>query len=117
MSFEIVLIASLAAAPAPSAAPPPSPSSIVGDAQPLLTDDEDQQGRDEERRDREDELYDEGTEALDEGAWDRAVSTFRSVAEMKGRRADAAVYWRAYAESKQGRNEAALGAIEELRQG
>ena len=72
--------------------------------------------RDEDRKEREDDLYDEGTEALDEGAWDRAVSSFRSVTEMKGRRADAALYWRAYAESKQGRSDAAQAAIEELRQ-
>src|SRR6185436_16142281 len=71
--------------------------------------------REDERKEREDELYDEGTSALDEGAWERAVSNFRQVSEMKGRRADAGFYWMAYAKGKQGQSAEALATIQDLR--
>jgi HEAT repeat protein len=73
------------------------------------------QVREEERREREDELYEEGTEALDEGAWDRAARSFERVAEAKARRADAALYWLAYAKGKQGQSAEALATLDELR--
>jgi HEAT repeat protein len=71
--------------------------------------------REKERRDREGELYDDGKEALDEGKWDRAASRFDQVVQMNGRKADAALYWRAYAENKAGRREAALATLQTLR--
>jgi len=60
-------------------------------------------------------LYEQGTQALDEAAWDRAASAFSRVAEQKGRRADGALYWLAYARSKQGRGPEALRTLDELR--
>ena len=42
-------------------------------------------------------------------------SAFRQVIELKGRRADAALYWMAYARNKQGQGGEALAAVEELR--
>src|SRR5262245_32028837 len=128
MSIAILLaLAALAQSPGSSyalALPPDAPS--VGTPGPSEDErqareeerkgrEEERKAREDERREREDELYDEGTSALDEGAWDRAITAFREVAEMKGRRADAALYWTAWAKSKQGQSAEALSAVEELR--
>ena len=43
-----------------------------------------------EANDREDELYQDGQGYLDEGKWEKALEKFTQVAEMRGRRADAA---------------------------
>ncbi|HEV7498769.1 MAG TPA: HEAT repeat domain-containing protein, partial [Vicinamibacteria bacterium] len=60
-------------------------------------------------------LYDRGTEALDEEHWDRAVDAFGQVASFGGRRADAGLYWRAYAQRKAGHSTDALATIAQLR--
>jgi HEAT repeat protein len=70
--------------------------------------------REQERLDREEELYDEGTEAIDEGRWDRAAERFAQVVAMKGKRADAALYWKAYSENKAGRRAEAMATLAEL---
>jgi HEAT repeat protein len=105
MSISIVFVLALAAGSAPGLA-----------TEPGLPEDEDATLQ-EEARSREDELYEKGTEALDDGAWDEASAAFRSVANLKGRRADAALYWLAYAHSKQGQGADALAALDELRRG
>lgn len=64
---------------------------------------------------REDELYQDGTEALDREDYDEAVNKFAQVAEMRGRKADAALYWKAYALSKTGDKAQAQATIAELR--
>jgi len=64
---------------------------------------------------RENTLYEQGTQALDERRWQDAVGAFSQVAALKGRRADAALYWKAYALNKAGRNSEAAGTIAELR--
>lgn len=64
-----------------------------------------------ERQNREEELYDRGTEAMDESRWDRAVESFGRVAEMKGRRADGSLYWKAYAQNKLGQRSEALATL------
>lgn len=68
-----------------------------------------------ERSEREADLYDEGTDAIDDENWDEALRTFARVAEMKGSRADGAVYWSAYALKKLGRNAEALKTIDGLK--
>ena len=68
-----------------------------------------------EANDREDELYQDGQSYLDEGKWDKALEKFTQVAEMHGRRGDAALYWKAYCLNKLGRQPQALDAIGELR--
>ena len=79
-----------------------------------------QEQRDREReqkereRDQETSAYDRGQQALDQSRWDRAVSAFDRVASMKGPKADAALYWKAYAQNKQGLRTEALGTIAEL---
>jgi HEAT repeat protein len=71
--------------------------------------------RAEERANRADERYERGTEALDEERWDRAIEAFDSVASMGGRRADAGLYWKAYAQRKAGRPADALATLGQLR--
>jgi HEAT repeat protein len=63
----------------------------------------------------EDELYQRGTQALDEQRWERAQELFDQVARMKARRADAALYWKAYAQNKQGQRAEALATVAALR--
>lgn len=69
-----------------------------------------------ERAEREEELYNEGTEYLDEGGeWQKALDKFNQVLEMKGKRADAATYWKAYALGKLGRRQEALSTLASLK--
>jgi hypothetical protein len=74
--------------------------------------------REKERAQREKEreysAYDAGQQALDSGRWDRAVSQFDRVVEMKGGKADAALYWKAYAQNKMGQRPEALATIATL---
>lgn len=63
----------------------------------------------------EDELYQSGTKALDNENYEQAVDKFGQVAAMRGRRADAALYWKAYALNKTGNKVQAQAAIAELR--
>jgi tetratricopeptide (TPR) repeat protein len=60
-------------------------------------------------------LYAQGTAALDQRDWDTAAKTFERAAALKGERADAALYWRAYALQKSGRRDEALQSIAALR--
>jgi HEAT repeat protein len=73
--------------------------------------------REQERREREADLYDDGQEALDEGRYDQAVSRFTRLAEIKGARTDAALYWKAYAQNRLGQRPEALQTIAELLKG
>jgi tetratricopeptide (TPR) repeat protein len=64
---------------------------------------------------REDQLYSAGTSALDSGNYDDAVRKFDEAAGLRGRKADAALYWKAYALNKTGNKPAAQAAIADLR--
>jgi HEAT repeat protein len=98
---------------------------------------QDAQDRDEERRDREQEarereqekrdraqeraervqeVYDSGRDALDEDRFDRAEAKFDEVAKMNAAQTDAALYWKAYAQNKLGKRDAALATIADLKQ-
>ena len=70
--------------------------------------------RDAARRDREDRMYEEGQRAIEEGRWQRAVERFTDLAAENGSRADAAMYWRAYALNRMGQKAEALTAAAEL---
>lgn len=59
--------------------------------------------------------YEAGTDAIDEERWDEAIRHFTAVVEMKGARADGALYWTAYAMNKRGRRVEALRTLEALR--
>ena len=65
-------------------------------------------------RDREDALYEQGTDALWNNRWDRALTSFTRLAEMKSARADAALYWKAYAQNRLGQRAESLATIAEL---
>jgi HEAT repeat protein len=75
----------------------------------------DEQDAREAAEDREQDAYEEGTDAIDEEQWAQAVRHFDRVAGMGGKRADAALYWKAYALSREGRRNDALAAIAQLK--
>jgi thioredoxin-like negative regulator of GroEL len=95
--FAILLIA-LSAPPALCAEPP----------LPLLVDNAAAQTK-------EDTLYSEGTRAINDAHWAQAESIFSNLASQHGARAEAALYWEAYAENKQGNAARALEICAELR--
>jgi tetratricopeptide (TPR) repeat protein len=61
------------------------------------------------------ELYQRAVSAIDSEEWDRAVRDFSKVIELKGSRADGALYWTAYALNRLSRNGEAKQAISTLR--
>lgn len=63
----------------------------------------------------EDEVYSDAKDNLDNGDYDEAIKGFDEVAKIHGRKADAALYWKAYALNKAGNKAQALTAIGELR--
>jgi HEAT repeat protein len=63
----------------------------------------------------EDEIYNRGTAALNDSQWQKALDAFQQVAKAGGRRADGALYWKAYTENKMGNRAAANASIAELR--
>jgi HEAT repeat protein len=82
---------------------------------------EEQQEREQEKREREqeraerlEELYDQGREALDEGQYGQALKEFTELAQLNGPQTDAALYWKAYAENKQGKRDSSLATIADL---
>jgi HEAT repeats len=68
-----------------------------------------------ERAERMQELYDEGREALDEDEFRQAERSFTELVKLNGPQTDAALYWMAYAQNREGKKEAALGTIGELK--
>ena len=64
-----------------------------------------------------DSLYKEGTAAIDRSDWDGAAKAFGDLARQKGARADAALYWQAYALNKGGQRDEALRALASLKTG
>jgi len=66
---------------------------------------------------REDNLYQRGTKAMDDKRWDRAIEAFDEAAKLGGSRKDGALYWKAYAQNKQGLRPEALSTLQELQKG
>ena len=64
----------------------------------------------------EDQLYSDATRAINEGRWTDAEPLLDQVSNLHGRRADAAVYWKAYVRNKEGRSADALETCSSLRQ-
>ena len=71
--------------------------------------------RAQEKIERLQELYDDGREDLDDDRYDRAAEKFRQLAEMNGPQTDAALYWKAYAENRLGKRDAALTTVADLK--
>lgn len=63
----------------------------------------------------EEQLYASANQALNNGDYDQAISGFDQVAKIKGRRGDAALYWKAYALNKAQRRSEALSTVAQLR--
>jgi len=68
-------------------------------------------------RERQADMYDMGMDATYEGRYDKALAAFSRLADEKGPRADAALYWKAYCQNKLGRRDDALASIGELTKG
>src|SRR6202041_132271 len=65
---------------------------------------------------KEDALYSDGTRAINDARWSQAESIFANIVQLHGARAEAALYWAAYAENKQGNANRALETCSQLRQ-
>jgi HEAT repeat protein len=65
-------------------------------------------------RDRESRIYEQGREYIDQGRYDRAIERMSDVISMKGARADAALYYKAWAQNKAGQRAEALATISTL---
>lgn len=63
----------------------------------------------------EDELYSSAKDGLDNGEYDNAIKQFDEIIKIHGRRADGAMYWKAYALNKAGNKAQALIVLGELR--
>jgi HEAT repeats/Tetratricopeptide repeat len=63
------------------------------------------------RADRETSLYSAGSQAIDQGKWQSAVDRFDQVIEMKAKRVDAAMFWKAWAQNKLGQRTEALATL------
>jgi HEAT repeat protein len=68
----------------------------------------------ERERERENDRYERGQDALDNQQWERAVRSFDEVISLKLSKADAAMYWKAYAQNRLGQRPEALTTIAEL---
>lgn len=90
------------AMPAPFAFAPQQAVSIAGPAKMRMNGNEDS-------------LYQRGQSALDSKRWDEAAAYFGEAAAKNGPRGDGALYWKAYALKKAGKNSEALASIAELR--
>jgi HEAT repeat protein len=91
---------------------------LEGGLMALTIDDQDRDDRAKEReerdRDRESRVYDQGREFMDDGKYDRAVERFSEVVAMKSTRADAALYYKAWAQNKSGQRPDALATLAQL---
>jgi hypothetical protein len=61
-----------------------------------------------------DDAYTVGTRAMDEHQWANAVSAFDKVIDEKGKRVDAALYWKAYSLNKLGKTPLAIATCDQL---
>jgi HEAT repeat protein len=101
---SVFVISALFSARSACAAPQDAPSASLLDPQSA-----------EKANNHEDELYSTAKDALDNGGYDDAVKQFDEVVKIHGRKADGALYWKAYALNKAGNKAQALTAIGELR--
>jgi hypothetical protein len=61
-----------------------------------------------------DDLYRAAQRDLESSRWDQAIAKFGQLAQRGGSEADAALYWKAYAETKAGRSQPALATLRQL---
>jgi HEAT repeat protein len=60
-------------------------------------------------------LYNDGTKAINESRWSDAESLFTKVTDLHGQYAEGALYWKAYAQNKEGQTARALETCASLR--
>jgi len=72
------------------------------------------QGRDGERPARWEAQYEAARRAIERAQWSQAVQQFTALAQARAPRADAAMYWRAYALDKMNQHADALAAVSDL---
>jgi HEAT repeat protein len=60
-------------------------------------------------------LYADGTRAINQSRWSEAVELFDRVSQMHGEHAEGALYWKAYAQNREGQSASALNTCGELR--
>jgi len=84
--------------------------------QEKLDREQERRDREQERADRLEELYDDGREALEEDRFEQAAAKFTELETMNGPQADAALYWKAYAENRLGKRDLALATLASLKQ-
>src|ERR1700733_1793469 len=65
---------------------------------------------------KEDALYSDGTRAINDAHWSQAESIFANIVQLHGERAEAALYWKAYAQNKEGKPTQALDTCNQLKQ-
>jgi HEAT repeats len=101
---------------------PPQPAVTFQDPQDTQDKEQEKRDREQEARDRAQEkldrlqeLYDDGREDLDDDRYDNAAEKFQELAKLNGPQTDAALYWKAYAENRLGRRDAALATIADLK--
>jgi HEAT repeat protein len=63
---------------------------------------------------RADQLYEEGRQLLSQERWPEAAEKFSEAAAQGGERADASLYWKAYAQDKQGLQSETLATLQDL---
>jgi hypothetical protein len=68
----------------------------------------------ERERDRELRVFDDAMRQIYDSRWERAIERFSDVVEMKGTKIDAALYWKAYAQDRQGLRAEALTTLRTL---
>ena len=68
----------------------------------------------EREQSREARMYDEAMRQVYESRWERAIARFDDVLTLKGTRVDAALYWKAYAQDRQGQRAEALTTLATL---
>ena len=71
--------------------------------------------QEQERIEQMQEIYDQGREALDDDKYQEAEKKFAELAQLNGSQTDAALYWKAYAENRQGKRDTSLATIAELK--
>ncbi len=78
--------------------------------------------REQEKRDREnaaldraDQVYENAQEHLNDEEWEQAIRGFAEAARVNAKRADAALYWKGYAQFKRGLRAEVLATLAELR--
>src|SRR4030095_4658027 len=71
--------------------------------------------QEQERLEHQQEMYDDAREALEEDRYEQAAKKFSELAQLNGPQTDAALYWKAYAENRQGKRDIALTTIADLK--